>query len=178
MVQHPAIRALHWSAIPDADAPVWMKRGCELYAIWPAPVNHDACFENAGFHDFADTDDTWYAEFATILQAMIDQLETLGQSTIRQGIKFRRPLLAQLCKPAKDPALLDQLIASTFDDNFPACIITFGTPPIATLRTGEGHEIIWLMVEAHAHVDVEALAAHATEGRPLYQTNLTWALLT
>ncbi len=177
MVRHPAIRALHWSAIPETETPVWLERGYRLYAIWPAPVNYDACFEGAGFHDFADNDDTWYTEFAAILQHAIDQLGSLGQPTIRQRIEFRRPLLARLFKPAEEPSLLDQLIAPTFDDDFPACIIDFGTPPTATLRTGEGHEMMWLMIGAYEHVDVAALAAHAAEGRPVYQTNLAWTYL-
>lgn len=52
----PAIECIHWGSVGV--------RRCgdvagSLLALWPEPVDFDACFEKAGFERFADSDDTW-----------------------------------------------------------------------------------------------------------------------
>src|SRR5437773_1481754 len=77
MPEH-SIHSLYWGIVPNHCAPYWIDRTGTLVGLWPAPVNHDRCFSDAGFRDFADPDDHWDQDWAQIIQRLLDHLKQYG----------------------------------------------------------------------------------------------------
>src|SRR5690606_6200572 len=78
----PAALQIHWSLVPPDDAATLAPPGCLLLALWPAPVNHDACFEAAGFTFFADNGVAWNKAAEDLLRRVIEHLSDLGASEL------------------------------------------------------------------------------------------------
>lgn len=59
LVRHRSIPRfqIHWSSVPPEHAPGLIADDCCLLTMWPALVNHDRCFENAGSALFGDNDE-------------------------------------------------------------------------------------------------------------------------
>src|SRR5690606_12844321 len=74
----PLAFQIHWSALPSDDAGDLAPPGCQSLAIWPAPVNHDACFEAAGFTLFGDNDEAWDRAAEGMLGRVIEHLSLFG----------------------------------------------------------------------------------------------------
>jgi hypothetical protein len=56
------ISRVNWGEVNNGR-PEWSSPSGQLYAIWPSPVDHDLCFDAAGFADFGDSDDLWHRDF-------------------------------------------------------------------------------------------------------------------
>lgn len=122
------IARVHWAEITEAR-PSWSSASGRLYAIWPSPIDHDACFAAAGFSDFGDSDEAWDAEFAEFVEKTLAVLGEIGKA--RGGPRA---------------SLRDALIAAARDDNFPPCVVSFGEPVVASVRTSDGHPILWIWI--------------------------------
>jgi hypothetical protein len=146
------LKAIHWDEVPVALASAWCAGGGRLLAVWPAPVDHDACFLDAGFSDFADTDEEWERQVARLIDALMAGLGTCGPARMRSG---------------------EGLLASARDDNVPACVVEFGSPAAAALRTSDGHPIFWIWLGGST-LDVEALLRTVAFGTRLQRTSLQW----
>jgi hypothetical protein len=160
------ISRVNWGEVSEGR-PSWSEASGRLWAIWPSPVDHDLCFESAGFTEFSDTDASWNSEFADLVGRLVDALENLGKATLSEGecpVARRRTL----------SSLRDALIAAATDDNFPPCVISFGAPAIASVRTSDGHAILWAWM-AEGTVDPFLIAVAA--GRELNEMTMMWERL-
>jgi hypothetical protein len=130
-------------------------------------VDHDACFEAAGFTDFADSTQAWHDEFARLVSNLLAELGQAGRPRLAQG---EYPTWrARLRK-----SMADALLSAALDDNFGPCVLTFGQPPLALIRSSDGHPILWI---ALAHGDATALLAAAAKSAPPRQRLLDWSKL-
>lgn len=101
--KHPTFQ-IHWSPVTRQEAPELALPNSQLLAVWPAPVNHDVCFERAGFTLFADNDPTWNQAADTLLARVIEYLSQFGESVL-----VSKPLLDDLPwyrRPFKTPRIL------------------------------------------------------------------------
>lgn len=163
--------SIHWSPVPHPAA------DSRLFALWPAPVNDDACFRAAGFTEFGDADDAWDREAELLLGRVIDELRTRGEPCLRseplvKPLPWYRRLLS---RPPPLP-LREQIEWPMHWDNLPDCIVDFGASG-ARLRTGQGHEIYWITLPAADAPSFEPAARRLAAGHPLVRTDLRWSCL-
>lgn len=136
--------------------------------LWPAPVDHDACFAAAGFRDFADTTPAWDADFATLLANVVAYFSEKGAGYLAAGeappprYASPSPLVAALAAPARD-------------DTFPWCEVRFGVPAALRIRTGAGHPLLFLWAEV---LDWRELLEAVGAQRPVTRLALEWERLT
>lgn len=160
------IARVNWAEITDAR-PSWAPASGRLCAIWPSPVDHDACFAAAGFSDFGDTDEAWDAEFAEVVEKTLAALGETGKPALTEGeypLDRGRPRVS----------FRDALIAASRDDNFNPCVVSFGEPVVASVRTSDGHPILWIWIAAGA---IDALLPRIAASRELRQMALEWEKL-
>ena len=74
------IEQLHWDAVGPTEKVPSIRGPAQWLAIWPSPVDADACFSEAGFHDFADTDDSWDSAWRSILRAIFEDFSARNPS--------------------------------------------------------------------------------------------------
>ena len=170
-----AIEAIHWGDVGDRG--YRGDRG-RLFALWPAPVNHDVCFRNAGFDRFADTDDAWDADFAIVIQDLLAALRAHGSPVVTGEPIFRRRLIDRLLgKRVPTLALHEQLALVARDDQWLPCHVDFGEPVRAVVCVSDGHPILWIWLHqdlANAWQDhLHAIA----RGGTLIETTLRWEVL-
>lgn len=178
----PEIRRLHWSSVPDHLVREWSFAGGSSFAVWPAPVDHDACFENAGFRDFADTDEAWDKEFAGLLDKLLVVLNQAGRPIIRQSQQAEKAetLVGRVARIARrkakaTPSLSECVLLPARDDQFTACILDFGDPAEVRLRTSGGHPILWLCLTRQQNID--RILRELKADTPVQETVLDWAHL-
>lgn len=177
-----AIRSLHWDE-PRLELPIpWTPGSGRVLAIWPAPIDHDACFAAAGFVDFADSNPGWDAEFRDLLRSLLHFLERTGQARLQTGeYPAERGAFAWLAHwvgpPRATPNLDDALLAAARDDRFPPCVVQFGDPVRASVRSSSGHPLLWVW-SAPGGPDREQLLSSVAGDRPVVNTPLDWNALT
>ena len=176
------IHRIHFGPVPPEEAPVWVDQRHELFAVWPAPIDADVCFKEAGFDDFADSDEHWDAAFERLIASVVGELARLGAPRIANPIRVQRPLSLwdgiRAKQPVEDvPPLLEQVRITTEDDRYPDTYVTFGDPPVASLRTGFGHPIFWMTIDRSVGLDPAAFAERVADGLPTAETRLDWSRL-
>ena len=153
-----AIHSLHWDE-PELEVPIaWAPGLGRVLAIWPAPIDQDACFAAAGFRDFADSNPRWDVEFTDLLRSLVHFLERTGRARAT-------------------PKLFDALVAAARDDQFPPCVVQFGDPVQAIIRTSNGHPLFWVWTSGIGPERAQLLASVAGD-RPVVNTRLDWNALT
>jgi hypothetical protein len=155
-----------------------------LFAVWPAPFEHDACLRTAGFTDFADSDPQWDAEFARITGRLLDALSELGVPNVRHGefpnytpsVLDRLRGLIGRTRADPEPTLADMVVATASSDQYVACVIDFGAPARVTLRVCDGHCIFWIHL-LDPDIAIGTLLTQIAEERPSAHTKLEWRAL-
>jgi hypothetical protein len=193
------ILKIHWDNVAPSVAPDWFSPGDHVVAIWPSPVDHDACFRYAGFEDFDDSDDRWAADFEAVCERLLGVLEnTLGTPIIRSENDFAEPrdptflqrLLGRtindnlhdfladfrLCRrryitEPRDPTFLQRMLAPTENDNFHDFVADFG---LCRLRTGMGHPLIWLSWPKTIEFSVADILNAIAKSIPTTERHLDW----
>ncbi len=166
------IHTVHWGRVPLGTRPEWLARSNSLIAIWPAPIDGDFCFREAGFVDFADSDSDWDEEFETIITKLFEWLKSHHGVALAHDAS---PIAEWPRSPDLDePAILDRLVLATYDDRFPETIASFGDPITVKLRTSDGHPILWLGIAEGASLGLDDLLAHLAEGRAIEKMDLKW----
>lgn len=157
---------INWDEL-STPRPNWCPGAWRLWALWPSPVDHDACFEAAGFADFADSTETWHFEFAQLVANLLAELGQVGRPRLAEGEYPTR-------RARTRESALDALLAAALDDNFRPCLLAFGHPPQALIRSSDGHPILWIALEAG---DATALIAVAAKTGKPRQRALDWSKL-
>ena len=161
------IHTIHWAQIKGCSENKCGRNGQLLFAVWPAPISADQCFKKAGFTDFDEADDDlWEDEFDDILKSVLSFLMPFGEH------KFRAPIEIS---EYPNPTFEKQVYAPILNDNFPRAVVDFGDPPAATLITGDGHPIFWIVVDHSA--SFKAFLKSVADGRKLEETQLEWEIL-
>lgn len=148
----------------------------KLLALWPAPVNHDACFEAAGFTLFGDSDDDWDRAAEDLLCQVIERLSQLGTSKLvsvpltEDPLWYLRPFRTGEALPFLQQALLPMQ-----DDSLPGFHAQFGRDG-AALRTGDGHFLLWIDLP-EAGPDPSELVSGVAERWEVVETRLRWSPL-
>lgn len=167
---------LHWSPVtavtlPDAS---YVPEGCCLLALWPAPVNPDACFEEAGFRDFGDNDVVWDENAGFLLRRLLAKLSRWGEARL-----LSRPLMTAVpwyWRPFRQPtplALVEQVELPIQWDSLPRCHVAFGDGGVA-LHAGDGHCLFWVTLPEG---EPEGFIREVAEGWPVVRTGLKWEVL-
>ncbi len=151
-------------------------------AVWPAPIDADACFLAAGFSEFADTTDEWDSQWRAIIHRAIEFLTQFGTPAIRTQITPFTPnrLLDRILKgaPKSKPirlALTDQVVLPTIDDQFPTAIVDFGEERLATVITGNGHPVLWICTDLRVQWTVGQMFPLIKNGMGVSQRTLDWS---
>ncbi len=173
-----AIRGICWDAPEPALAALPALPGAAGVALWPTPIDADACFEEAGFAEFADSDAEWDAGF--------EQLGALLVETVGRLAGPAQPLppppptrawfgLRRVARPA--PTALEALLEAAHDDNRGRVTACFGSPARAALTTADGHPIWWLHAAPELAGLPEAVRAACAARYPVARRPLPWTTL-
>ncbi len=163
---------IHWDQVTIAAARECTGDTRQLLAIWPAPVNADVCFEQAGFTEFGDQDTTWERNTSLTVDRVLAVLSAHGPAMLT-SVPLRRhfPLYLRLFISERDLPLSEQVKAPMFSDSVPQCVVQFGDAGVS-LRTGAGHALWW--VELPVSADAAAFVARVSGGLPMVRTTLRW----
>lgn len=158
---------VHWS--PVASAP----GGRALLALWPAPMNHDVCFRDAGFTDFGDTDGTWDENANGILTRLLEALAGYGRPRLlSKPAEHYRPWYRRLFRTPEVLGMREQIEAPMWW-GLPDCIVGFGESG-AALQTGSEHHIFWITLPDADAGMVSRLLTSVSGPHPLIRTDLDW----
>jgi hypothetical protein len=181
------IEAIYWDQIPADGVPSWVESSGALLALWPSPVDADACFARAGFCHFRDSDEQWDREWSEAIQRLLDALgSSFGPAEPQGGndvYRVRRRGWRDWLMPWQAPAepvelsTVERVALSTQDDRFDDSVAHFGKPRMVTLRAGKGHPLLWVAGAPGAALFGEALARAMAEERPVVRRQLQWSYL-
>jgi len=159
---------VHWSSISPTLA---VGRGWPegtVVAVWPSPVNADACFEEAGFTEFADRGNAWHADFEQLVDLVLEHLETLGPPRVA-----RRPY-PEDPEPVGDIAhLIIESATASYAEDFVA-LLEFGVGKVAALQTGSGHDVLWIW---YRDSKLQSLLDALARSWPVERRELDWDVL-
>jgi hypothetical protein len=163
---------IHWDVVTIAKAHERTGNERVLLAVWPAPVNPDACFEAAGFTVFGDGDAGWERNTAMTVDRLLSALTAHGVPRLISVPRKRSwPLYLRLFISEGELPLPEQVKAPMFSDSVPPCEVQFGSDGVS-LRTGAGHALWW--VELPVAVDAAAFVSQVAGGLPVERTTLAW----
>jgi hypothetical protein len=167
---------LHWSRVanPPADA----LPDVQVHALWPSPVNPDACFEEAGFTDFGDAGPAWDDQADALVQRVLHALVAQhGPAQLRQAplMRFQPWYRALFTRPQPLP-LWEQLSRPMHDDRHALADIGFGSSRVR-IRASDGHPLMWIDWPSPAPLTFEAFVRSVAGGAPVVQTDLNWIVL-
>jgi len=169
----PPVFQIHWSLVPPGDAAELAPPGCRLLAIWPVPVNHDACFEAAGFTLFGVNDDDWDRAAEDLLRQVIEQLSRFGSSKlVCEPLKDHVPWYLRPFRTGEELPFLQQALLPMLDDSLPGFHALFGGKG-AALRTGDGHFLLWVTLPDTGG-DPVAFVEHVAGPYEIIETPLRW----
>jgi hypothetical protein len=164
------------------------------YALLPEPVDADACLAEAGFSEFADTDDDWDAQLDALIRGMVEQFQArLGGAVLvapepPETRSFWSRLRAfggrdegsSLNPLGLDPAAALSLAARN-DSALAFARLEFsdaGTSPVeALLFTSDGHSIVWAWLGEGVEGAWPELVELVACGYPTRELAIDWGAL-
>ncbi len=149
-VKEGGVERIHWGVVGGDE-------GTVITAIWPGPVDHDACFQAAGFSSFRDSDDQWDQEFEEIARELVSALMEHGSSEPGSSTDV--------------DSRVDSLVEASRFDYVPEVSLRFGEE--LELRVGAGHPIFWLRDQG-SEIHYESLIRRVARGRRVDETRLDW----
>lgn len=140
------------------------------------PVNHDVCFEHAGFTLFGDNDADWDEAAVELLERLLAELSRYGDpKLVSMPLRDDPPWYLRPFRASLELPLLNQALLPMRMDSLPQFHAEFGKSS-AALRTGSGHFLLWVTLpdaDLRAFEFVKAVA----EPWPIHETELRWAIL-
>lgn len=165
---------IHWSSVPPEDAESLALPGCRLLTIWPAPVNHDVCFEAAGFTLFGDNDENWDNAAEDLLRRVIENLFSFGAvKHISKPLKDNPPWYLRLFRSGRELPLQQQALLPMRWDSLPSFQARYGEDG-AALWTGNGHFLLWISLPKGGP-DASEFVKRIAGPWPVIETRLRWA---
>ncbi len=159
---------VHWAPVRKES------EGAELFALWPSPMNDDACFRAAGFTDFGDGDDNWDANAEGMLTRLLEALGGHGPPRLMsKPVEKHRPWYRRWFADPEVFALREQIELPLQWDELPDCVVGFGDGGV-TLRTGGGHHIFWITLPGSDAAFFPEIVSRIAAPHPLVRTNLKW----
>lgn len=161
-----AFRTIHWSSLDSAPVE---GLPAPFFCVWPEPVDHDLCFEEAGFTAFADSDAAWDADLSQLVDDLLSYLGAFGKPCLIRGdLPVKRRFLR-----SRTGSIADALVCAATDDQFQGCLIGFGKATSTAIAASDGHPIFWL-----GGLDsLNSLLTVVARGRECAQTTLTWSAI-
>lgn len=167
---------VHWSLVPSEDAEGLISAGCRLLAIWPAPVDYDACFKEAGFTLFGDNDEEWDKAAVRLLCRVMENLSHFGVADLAsEPLRSNPPWYLRLLRTGRQLPLQEQALLPMQWDSLPQFHARFGNRG-AALRTGSGHFLLWIELPEVETAPVEFVKTVA-EPWTIVETKLRWNTL-
>ena len=159
---------VHWSLVlPDSS-------GAALFALWPAPMNDDVCFRDAGFTDFGDADEAWDANAEGLLSRLLAEMSMHGEPRlVSAALEQPQPWFRSLFRKPDVFSLRDQISLPIQWDQLPDCVVEFGEAGVS-LRTGQGHHIFWITLPRRLRDAFPALVHTVAGPHPVLKTDLRW----
>jgi hypothetical protein len=162
--------------VPQDEAGDLVPRDCRLLAIWPAPVNHDVCFKEAGFSLFGDNDAAWDQAAERLLGRVLEILSRYGHpKLVGKQLRDNPPWYLFPFRAIRELPLLEQALLSMHLDSLPQFHTRFGEGG-AALRTGSGHFLLWITLPDGGEQAFD-IVREAAEPWPICGTALRWAIL-
>lgn len=172
----PSVFQVHWSLVPSSEAGELAPPGSRLLAIWPAPVNPDACFEAAGFTLFGDNDDEWEQAANAMLQQVLEHLSRFGALKLHSPpLRDDPPWYLRPFRTGRELPLLKQALHPMLGDWLPWFHAQFGAGH-AALRTGQGHFLLWITLP-ESGLDPAGFVRSVAETPNIHETPLDWKIL-
>jgi hypothetical protein len=171
----PRIERIQWMALGEW---CWRETSGVAVAVWPSPVDDDACLRRAGIADFADSNAAWEADFAMLLDDVVSLLSRFGVAQVHGVEPVPTSLSDRLLRrntPPSEPAW--RLALAAGDDQFGTCDVELGNPVRAVVCTSDGHPIIWIWTDAQIETGWPKYLAPLTRGRPLEQGTIKIGVL-
>jgi hypothetical protein len=154
--------------------------GWQVIALWPAPVNDDACFHAAGFHEMQSeaegySESYWDAQADRLHSLIVQTLSKLDESSLLSfPLTVQRPWFRFWQEPIWLP-LEAQLEGPILNDNLPDCMVRFGTS--AGIRTGSGHRLYWLGFAPQGRFQLPDLLSLISAEWKVRHIRLDWSAL-
>jgi hypothetical protein len=167
---------IHWSLVPQDETTALVAPNCRLLAIWPAPVNHDACFRQAGFTQFGDNDAEWDQAAEGLLRRVLEKLGRYGDPKLEsQPLRDNPPWYLRPFVAGRKLPLPQQALWPMQWDSLPDFHVRFGKKG-AALRTGSGHFLLWVTLP-DAGSEAGRFVSEVAGPWPVLETRLRWAML-
>ncbi len=168
---------INWGVVAESDDHAHVR---QTYALWPAPVNDDQCFAEAGFSHFQSDDEDWseshWDRQAEILQQrVLTVLAEIGNAVVLSEPLVEDRSLFRFWKPGEPLPVAEQLRWPILNDSLPEVVIRFGSA--VELCAGSGHELYWISRLPDCPVSFETLLAKLAAGWPVKQVQLDWSKL-
>ena len=168
---------IHWAPVTGAAADRCAAEKLRLVALWPAPVNNDKCFQEAGFAEFADADEEWEKNAEGVTTRLLADLSVHGTAhLLSKPFEKPRPWYRRMFSKPEFYDMREHLELSLRHDNVPDCVIGFGDSG-ALLRTGKGHHIYWITLPQRAGALFGEVVPRIAGPHPVKKTDLTWESL-
>lgn len=167
------IERIHWGTVGSR---LWREQPGSLFALWPEPIDYDACFKQAGFECFLDSDEAWDKDFDSILNRVLAALSTHGVVTVVGDPPLWHQALVDrlLRRPGPELSLPEQLALVATDDQFAPCHVEFGSPPCAAIFVADGHPIVWIWLHETVVPTWAKTLVAISSGRDVVETTLQW----
>lgn len=161
---------LHWCELDNEGSPSGIVATTPTFAVWPAPVNPDICFERAGFTCFADADASWEEASDRFLSRLLDKLQQHGEARLvstplRHGKRFLGRSIG-----GEPLSLREQIAWPTWDDNIPECVVRFGSD--VELRTSQGHLLYWITLPVAGADEFERFVESIADGHEVIHSRI------
>lgn len=167
---------IHWSSVLPGDVKGLASSDHQLFAVWPAPVNHDACFKEAGFTLFGDNDEDWDVAAEELLRRVIDDLSRFGPVRyLSEPLRNNPPWYLRLFRSSIELSLQQQALLPMHWDSLPLFNVQFGSSG-AALWTGNGHFLLWVRLPRGGGGGAEFVNRIAGSW-PVVETELRWNCL-
>jgi hypothetical protein len=167
---------IHWSPVPADEAGDMVLPRCRLLAIWPAPVNHDACFTNAGFSLFGDNGEDWDRAAEEVLARLLENLSRFGAARLAgEPLTDDPPWYLRVFRAGRELPLQEQALLPMQCDSLPSFHARFGDSG-AALQTGDGHFLLWVNLP-EAGLDASGFVESVSGPWPVVETRLRWSAL-
>lgn len=168
---------IHWAPVTGAAADRLAAEKLRLLALWPAPVNNDKCFREAGFAEFADADEEWEQNANELLTRLLADLAVHGTAhLLTKPVQKPVPWYRRLFTKPEFYDMREHIELSLRQDNIPDCEVGFGDSG-ALLSTGKGHHIFWITLPQRAGNLFGEVVPRIAGPHPVMRTELTWEAL-